>query len=297
MMSMERKKGTVCSLFLFLAAVCLLSPARAQAQTCDLAAAQASIKVTQKFTYANNQICATVKNTSTTCTFPVALETFNIDPNNFSLNAQTFIAADIRQGATALGPGQEVTLCSPAGPCATQADIMTDFSGSTVFPITQLSDLEPNVAGRNIIGELFGCFCPPLPPPPPPPGMGCTLTQGFYKNHPSALPDSLQLGMRTYTRAQLTAILKRAPSGGNCLVILAHQLIAAKANIIRGASAPSGVTAAITTADMLIGSRDLLKDSVACSSDSRFSATSTTLDNYNNGKIGPGHCDDDDDHK
>src|SRR5688572_23676843 len=60
---------------------------------------------------------------------------------------------------------------------------------------------------------------------------GCTLTQGYWKNHPEAWPvASLELGSVTYSKAQLLSIF-RTPVSGNGLVSLAHQLIAAKLNV------------------------------------------------------------------
>src|SRR4051812_12086632 len=53
---------------------------------------------------------------------------------------------------------------------------------------------------------------------------GCTLTQGYWKNHPSAWPvTSLTLGSVSYNQTQLLAILHK-PVQGNGLVSLAHQL-------------------------------------------------------------------------
>src|SRR5438045_1353979 len=62
----------------------------------------------------------------------------------------------------------------------------------------------------------------------------CTLTQGYWKNHPDAWPvSSLKLGSVTYTKVELIVILK-TPVRGNGLVALAHQLIAAKLNLAAG---------------------------------------------------------------
>jgi hypothetical protein len=76
---------------------------------------------------------------------------------------------------------------------------------------------------------------------------------------------------------------------GNGLVSLAHQLIAAKLNIENGAD-PSAAASAIAAADALIGwlavppiGDDYLDPSVT-------SSLTQTLDDYNNGVIGPGHC-------
>jgi hypothetical protein len=119
--------------------------------------------------------------------------------------------------------------------------------------------------------------------------QNCTFTQGYWKNHPSAWPvTSLQLGTVTYTAAQLLSILHQ-PAHGNGLVILAHQLIAAKLNIANGADA-TAAAAAIAAADAQIGGLIVPPVGSGYLSPASVSATATTLDNYNNGIIGPGHC-------
>ena len=63
----------------------------------------------------------------------------------------------------------------------------------------------------------------------------CVHSQGYWKNHPSAWPvSSVRLGNIIYTKTQALAILNQ-PAGGNGLVSLAHQLIAAKLNVAAGA--------------------------------------------------------------
>ena len=65
---------------------------------------------------------------------------------------------------------------------------------------------------------------------------GCTLGQGFWKNHPEAWPvGQVTLGTVSYSASQLLAIFTQ-PVAGNGLIQLAHQLIAAKLNIANGAS-------------------------------------------------------------
>lgn len=122
----------------------------------------------------------------------------------------------------------------------------------------------------------------------------CTFTQGYWKNHPDAWPvSSLTLGSVTYDKAELIAILK-TPVKGNGLVQLSHQLIAVKLNIAAGAN-DADIAAAVAQADALIGNLvvppigdDNLQTGVT-------SALNDTLDAFNNGKLGPGHCDNKDD--
>ena len=89
------------------------------------------------------------------------------------------------------------------------------------------------------------------PTPSGTPGA-CVRGQGFWKNHPDQWPvTELQLGNVTYNQQQLLDILHE-PVRGNGLLILAHQLIAAKLNIAAGAD-PSCIKETIAAADALIG--------------------------------------------
>lgn len=142
---------------------------------------------------------------------------------------------------------------------------------------------------------------------------GCTRTQGYWGNAPAgeallatlvgALPNGvLLLGQVGYTATQLQAILDVSVStpgpGANALIQLAHQLIAAKANLLNGASVPSAVQAAIAAADLLIGTSSMKP----VGSSPQVSPSSTLgqqmvvqkdiLDAYNNGNApgGPSHC-------
>ena len=118
---------------------------------------------------------------------------------------------------------------------------------------------------------------------------GCTLTQGYWKNHPTVWPvTSLKLGTVSYTEAQLLSILG-APVKGNGLIDLAHQLIAAKLNVAAGAS-PAAITTTISAADALIGSLVVPPVGSGSLSTSTTSALVGQLDAYNSGTIGPGHC-------
>jgi hypothetical protein len=136
-------------------------------------------------------------------------------------------------------------------------------------------------------------------------GPGCTYTQGYWKNHTPLVCDSdptsplciqwpvsqLTLGTTPYSVADLVIILN-TPAGGNGLISLAHQLIAAKLNIANGADG-SALGSAIADADALIGS--LVVPPIGANPPNYLapgttSALVTTLTNYNEGASGPGHC-------
>jgi hypothetical protein len=122
-------------------------------------------------------------------------------------------------------------------------------------------------------------------------GVGCTLTQGFWKNHPEDWPvTTLTLGTTTYTQAQLLSILNQ-PVKGNGLVSLAHQLIAAKLNIANGASG-SAINSTIASADAIINGLVVPPVGSGSLSTSSVSSLVNLLDQFNSGLLsgGPGHC-------
>ncbi len=123
----------------------------------------------------------------------------------------------------------------------------------------------------------------------PPPADQCTYTQGYWKNHPEAWPvNALTLGSVNYNQAQLLAILNQ-PVRGNGLISLAHQLIAAKLNAANGADS-SVVSGAFTSADALIGGLVVPPVGSGYLAPRSTSGLIGTLDNFNNGVTGPGHC-------
>jgi hypothetical protein len=130
--------------------------------------------------------------------------------------------------------------------------------------------------------------------------LSCTYTQGFWKTHgpagpsenawpPSVLSGGMTLGSVNYTAAQLQSIFN-APAAGNGLIVLAHQLIAAKLNIANGASVPPAVATAIANADALIGSLVIPPVGSGFLSPAATSTLTSTLTDYNEGATGPGHC-------
>ena len=117
----------------------------------------------------------------------------------------------------------------------------------------------------------------------------CTYTQGFWKNHEELWPStSVTLGSVVYTAAQADAIFGQ-PVQGNGLISLAHQLIAAKLNIDNGAD-PTAAAAAIAAADALIGALVVPPIGGGYLAPGNTSTLTQTLDDFNNGVTGPGHC-------
>ncbi len=160
---------------------------------------------------------------------------------------------------------------------------VTGSNGVATFSlggIQNVTRVRLNFSGSMGFDNLAFCTTPP--------GGGCTFTQGYWKNHPEVWPvSSLTLGSVTYSKEQLLQILSK-PVQGNGLVSLARQLIAAKLNVANGA-APAAIADTIAAADALIGSKNVLTGGYIHPSQS--SALNDKLDQYNNGVIGPGHCD------
>ncbi len=118
----------------------------------------------------------------------------------------------------------------------------------------------------------------------------CTYTQGYWKNHTGVWPvANLTLGTVSYTAAQLLQIFNQ-PAAGNGLLSMAHQLIAAKLNIANGATAPAATLTAISQADALIGGLVAPPIGSGSLSPGSTSGLTNTLDNFNQGITGPGHC-------
>ena len=118
---------------------------------------------------------------------------------------------------------------------------------------------------------------------------GCTYTIGYWKTHPDAWPvDEITIGGRLYTKQEALRILWQ-PVRGDASIILAQQFIAASLNVVAGASSDA-VALELAAAEALLtayppGSRPV--------GPPRHEAISLAelLDAYNNGWIGPGHCD------
>jgi hypothetical protein len=118
----------------------------------------------------------------------------------------------------------------------------------------------------------------------------CTYTQGYWKNHLEDWPvNMLTLGTVNYTDAELLSILNTS-AAGNGLLILAHQLIAAKLNVANGAD-PSAIAATIAAADALIGALVIPPVGGGSLAPAAVNALTQALDDWNNGITGPGHCD------
>ncbi|GGN00884.1 hypothetical protein GCM10007092_13660 [Thermus composti] len=128
------------------------------------------------------------------------------------------------------------------------------------------------------------------------PCQGCTLTQGYWKTHsrygPAPYDDTwAQIGEDTafYLSGQsYHQVLWTSPSGGNAYYILAHQFIAAKLNLLNGAASTPTVDAALAWAASFFAT--YTPSTIPKSTASQAKGYAAILDDYNNGRVGPGHC-------
>lgn len=145
--------------------------------------------------------------------------------------------------------------------------------------------------GRRI--TFFNDYTPPA---------GCTLTQGYWKTHsehgPARYDDTWALltnGANTpffLSGKTWYEVFHTAPAG-NAYYNLAHQYMAAKLNELSGASVPSGVATAMSSAVTLFSAYTPAQVAALSKQSTvrrQFIALAETLDGYNNGVVGPGHC-------
>ncbi|MBI3537664.1 MAG: hypothetical protein HY070_08925, partial [Chloroflexi bacterium] len=122
-------------------------------------------------------------------------------------------------------------------------------------------------------------------------GTNCTYTQGFWKTHPEAWPvQTISIGGVNYSKTDAINNIFNVQPNGDATYILAQQLLAAKLNVLKGAD-NSAVASTMTNADAFLQAHPLGSNPQGTDRDSAI-AMAATLDDYNNGRIGPGHCGD-----
>jgi hypothetical protein len=129
---------------------------------------------------------------------------------------------------------------------------------------------------------------------------GCTLTPGYWKTHSSYGPapydstwallpygadTSFFLSGNTYYKTLWTS-----SSGGNAYYILARAYIAAQLNILNGAASVPQVDTAMSWATSFFNTYSPT-DNLSRTVRNNAIYYAGLLDQYNNGLIGPGHCD------
>lgn len=124
------------------------------------------------------------------------------------------------------------------------------------------------------------------PPPVDAGPQGCTLTQGYWRNHPWPT-STLDIGGTTYTRAELIAYI--GGGGGNACRILGQQLIAALLNVESGASPIAAIAEAEAAWDAYCTPLGTVVHPSSTEGQILI-AYSEILTDYNEGRLGPGRC-------
>lgn len=128
---------------------------------------------------------------------------------------------------------------------------------------------------------------------------GCTLTQGYWKTHsvfgPAPYDDtwaSLPNGASTsfFLSGQTYYDVLWTPPAGNVYYNLAHQYIAAELNFLNGADPTAAQAAFDAATDLFAANTPAMVASLKGKAAKPWTELASTLDQYNNGLIGPGHC-------
>jgi hypothetical protein len=134
----------------------------------------------------------------------------------------------------------------------------------------------------------------------PPCDQGCTLTQGYWKTHselgPAPYDDTwaqLPNGADTpfFLSAQTYYQVLWTPPAGNVYYNLAHQYIAAELNGLNGADFSAAQSAFDAATTLFANNSPADVATLKGKGKKEWTELAETLDSYNNGYIGPGHCD------
>ena len=128
---------------------------------------------------------------------------------------------------------------------------------------------------------------------------GCTRTYGYWKTHTRYGPAPRdptwdQIGENGedtpfYQSGQTYYQVLGTPARGNAYYILAYQFIAARLNLLSGASSTPEVDEALAWSETFFS--QFPPDNVPPDQRDTAISSANLLDRYNNGEIGPGHCD------
>jgi hypothetical protein len=186
-------------------------------------------------------------------------------------------------------PGCSFTYCATV----TNTSATCDLNSTATNSATLTADNGSQSASAST--NLYSGACPSV----------CTLTIGYWKTHAGFtgrnadrvtpyLPKSLGAGggktVVVTTAAQAVGLLSMSGDASNGVNKLYAQELAAKLNIAHGSS-PTAIASTLTASDAFL----VLYNAGNWASLSKTQKTSvnqwmSTFDSYNNGLIGPGHC-------
>jgi hypothetical protein len=183
------------------------------------------------------------------------------------------------------------------------------INGSVQDPYANVVAGGPTPAAYTIhregidLANAYEIWLKNVPFTPPPPPDGCSYTQGYWKTHSARGPAPYDNAWANVGATEENtpffisggtwySVFWTSPSG-NPYYILAHQYMAAKLNILNGTGSTPEVDAAITAAEAFFAANTPAGTLLLTKTQQNaLKAYATTLDQYNNGIIGPGHCSD-----
>lgn len=167
-------------------------------------------------------------------------------------------------------------------------DYGTGFPGTVDIPVVNLTARTiTGVHASNDFGVQITYFNTYTPPETP----ACTYTQGFWKNHQELWDTNGEMVVWTgqlFFNSGVTyaEIFDMPPAGGNSYLKLAHQYIAAKLNV--NVLGDPAVNAYIAQAEALFAGQPAGSYFIKSAT---WNLLAERLGDYNEGLIGPGHCD------
>lgn len=221
-----------------------------------------------------------------------------------SVNGGAAVQHTIANGDCALVHSVPTVGSNQAAVSVTEVNIPANWSLGTIVIESNSSNTnhylpvinKPNASARilNDVGVVI-TFTNTFAPPPPP-GPVCTLTQGFWKNHEERWNDAGDgkpfLVTSTFYNSGVSylTIMNTPPKGGNAYLQLAHQFIAAMLNTNGGSSGVASVDGALAGAAAYFAGAAAGIPNPSGATRTQLQSWATTLDDFNNGKSGPGHC-------
>jgi hypothetical protein len=185
----------------------------------------------------------------------------------------------------------------PLGTALTNADGIATLTYTSTGTIPAIDIAQASFVGSD--GQIY--FSEQVPinwevcnvtPTPPPPDIGCTQGIFYWRTHPEDWPvDAITIGNVIYPKTEAIQILE-VPPQGDATYVLAHQLIAAKLNILNGAD-DTAVAAIIVEADAWLISHPLGSNPIGAER-REGAALNSILNDYNDGEVGPRRCEHDD---
>lgn len=180
------------------------------------------------------------------------------------------------------------TIRNDSAPCDTYFDL------NNTVTLTETDSRQSRTSAASV--SIYTCPCP----------GGCTLTIGYWKTHagftgrnPDRVTPLLPIWLGTSggaksvqvtSAAQAVSLLSMSGDASNGINKLYAQLLGAKLNIAKGADG-SAVANTISAADAFLATNNAADwGGLTRAQRNTVLGWMTTLDNYNNGLIGPGHC-------